>query len=53
MKSANGLMVIKSEATPIYGGTKGSIPFHVDIYDSGWMLNSTAILYLFIITGQR
>ncbi len=53
MKSVNGLMGIKSAATPIYGGTKASIPFHTGISDTRWMPNLTAILYLSIITEQR
>ena len=53
MESVNGLMGIKSAATPIYGGTKAGIPFHTGISDTRWMSNLTAILYLSIITEQR
>ena len=35
MKSVNGLMGIKTPATPIYGGKKVSIPFHTGISDTG------------------
>lgn len=53
MKSVNSLMGIKLAATPIYGGTKASTPFHTDISAARWMSNLTAILYLSIITEQR
>lgn len=53
MKSVNGLTGIKSAATPIYDGTKSSIPFYTSISDARWMSNLTAILHLSIIAGQR
>ena len=42
----------KAGSTPIYGGTKASIPFHSGISDARWKPNLTAILYLSIITEQ-